>query len=290
MLSNILVATDASSASDHVIDCVKDLRRIGSRKAVLVHVINARDVGGLYATLQRLAVPKLEQQQQRLESAGFEVRLEIPLGFPDYEINRLARERECDLVVVGTHGESLVKEMLLGSTAFAVLQGVQNNILLIRLEIIEADSGKCCRSVCADFFKHILHPTDFSETAERAFQYLEHIVRETKGAVTLLHVQDRAKIDPHLKSRLEEFNRIDAERLERRKERLLALGASSVEVQIPYGSPTELILAQARCDHHSLVLMGTQGRGFMREIFLGSVSHNIARKAPLPVLFVPALR
>jgi nucleotide-binding universal stress UspA family protein len=290
MLTKILIATDASEASNHVIDCVKDLRRVGSHQAVLTHVINARDVGGLYATLKQLAVPRLEEQQRRLAAAGFEVTLEIPLGFPEYEINRIVREHGCSLIVVGSHGESLAKEMLLGSTAFEVLQNARTNILLIRLEIIEAAAGKCCRAVCADFFKHILHPTDFSDTSERAFQYLEHVVSQTKCAVTLLHVQDMAKIESHLKDRLEEFNRIDLERLERRKEHLLKAGAASVDIQIPYGSPTALILEQGRCEHYSLILMGTQGRGFIKEIFLGSVSHNVARHARLPVLFVPALR
>jgi nucleotide-binding universal stress UspA family protein len=36
--------------------------------------------------------------------------------------------------------------------------------------------------------------------------------------------------------------------------------------------------------------MGSQGRGFIHEVFLGSVANNIARLAPLPVIFVPAIR
>jgi nucleotide-binding universal stress UspA family protein len=36
--------------------------------------------------------------------------------------------------------------------------------------------------------------------------------------------------------------------------------------------------------------MGSQGHGFLREVFLGSTSHSIARLAPAPVLLIPALR
>jgi nucleotide-binding universal stress UspA family protein len=39
-----------------------------------------------------------------------------------------------------------------------------------------------------------------------------------------------------------------------------------------------------------LIVMGRQGRGPIPEIFLGSVSHNMVRHAPIPVLLVPALR
>lgn len=55
-------------------------------------------------------------------------------------------------------------------------------------------------------------------------------------------------------------------------------------------SPADLIPERARKSGCSLILMGTQGRGFLNELFLGSVSHNVARRVPLPVLFVPALR
>ena len=290
MLKNLLICTDTSEASDRMVECVKDLRRVGSRQALLTHVFDFRDVGGLYLQLKRLALPKLEAQQKILTEAGFETSIEFPLGYPAQEINRLAQERSSNMIVIGSHGESLAKEMVLGSTVSAVLQSARVIVLLVRMEVVEAEGGKCCRAVCANFFKHILHPTDFSDTAERAFQYLEHIVSQTKCAVTLLHVQDKAKIESHLKGRLEEFNRIDAERLERRKEHLLKAGAASVDIQIPYGSPTALILEQGRCEHYSLILMGTQGRGFVQELFLGSVSHNVARHARLPVLFVPAVR
>jgi nucleotide-binding universal stress UspA family protein len=89
---------------------------------------------------------------------------------------------------------------------------------------------------------------------------------------------------------LEEFNQIDSERLERMRQKLMQCGAASVEFEIPYGSPTALILNWARNGLFSLVMMGSQGRGFFEEVFLGSVSHSVARLAPLPVLFIPALR
>lgn len=290
MLSHILFATDASEPSDHVVDCISGLRRVGSHKVVLVHVLNVRDVGGLYERLKRLALPRLEQQKQRLEAAGFEARIEVPLGYPAYEINRVAGEHHCSLVVLGSHGESLLTEALLGSTAYAILHNIRIPTLLIRFEITEANGGRRCRALCEDMFGHVLHPTDFSDTAERAFRYLEHVVRHTHGRVTLMHVQDKARIDPHLQHKLAEFNRNDQSRLERRRDTLLKHGAAEVNIEIPYGSPTGCILERARQGDVSLILMGSQGRGFLSELFLGSVAHNVARHAPLPVLLIPAPR
>jgi nucleotide-binding universal stress UspA family protein len=39
-----------------------------------------------------------------------------------------------------------------------------------------------------------------------------------------------------------------------------------------------------------LVVMGSQGRGFVEELFLGSVSHNVARHSRAPVLLIPSRR
>ena len=141
-----------------------------------------------------------------------------------------------------------------------------------------------------DFTKHVLFPTDFSDNAEKAFEEVKQLAANGVHRVTLLHVQDKTKIDRHLKQRLEEFNRIDQERLERLRDELTRQGATSVDIEIPYGSPTQEILRLAAEDEDTLIVMGGQGRGFIREVFLGSVSHNVARYAAVPVLIVPPIR
>jgi nucleotide-binding universal stress UspA family protein len=287
MLSSIVVATDGSEASDLLMDCVAGLRKVGGERATAAHVFNIRDVGGLSASLRDSVLPKLEKQADILRRAGFQADVQTAVGFPSAEIFKLALRRSASLVVVGSHGASMAKDSLLGSTAHGMLQNTMIPILLVRMEIVEEDGGLRCRLICKDMFQHILFPTDFSEGADHALLYLEHIVRETKSRVTLLHVQDKAEIDEHLKHRLDEFNRIDRERLEGVKLRLEGCGASGVSIDIPYGSPTKIILDRARSNQFSLIVMGSQGRGFISELFLGSVANNVARLAPLPVLFVP---
>jgi nucleotide-binding universal stress UspA family protein len=59
--------------------------------------------------------PLLKEKGKQLEEMGFRTRLEIPLGDPALEINRVARETGASVIVAGTHGESLAKDILLGS-------------------------------------------------------------------------------------------------------------------------------------------------------------------------------
>lgn len=290
MLSSILVATDASEASDRIVECVRGLAQVGSRRAALVHVFHVRDVGGLYESLEREIRPRLEKQAAVLREAGFAVEIETPLGFPASELHRIARERGAQLIVAGSHGASLARDKVLGSTVSELLHQLQLPMLLIRIQMLEENGGARCRAACEELFRSILFPTDFSDNAEHAFLFLEHIAREARPRVTLLHVQDRSRIERHLKHRLEEFNQIDAERLAGMKVRLEQCGAAEAATEIAYGLPIEEILNRARSGDFSLIVMGAQGRGYFAEVFLGSVANQVARLAPLPVLFVPALR
>jgi nucleotide-binding universal stress UspA family protein len=53
------------------------------------------------------------------------------------------------------------------------------------------------------------------------------------------------------------------------------------------GHPIPVVLEAMRTLDCSLILMGTQGKGFISEIFLGSVAHNLTRQATCPVLLIP---
>ena len=53
------------------------------------------------------------------------------------------------------------------------------------------------------------------------------------------------------------------------------------------GHPIPAILQVLESQDISLIVMGTQGKGFIKEIFLGSVAHNVSRLATCPVLLIP---
>lgn len=288
MFQRIVVATDLSDASTAMLRCLGSLRGLGAQEAILVHVLPIRDIGGLALRLRELEWPVLEAQRRTLEEIGYRVRTEMPIGEPHYEINKFAEESGASLVVLGSHGAGIGRALLLGSVSAEVLHTATRPALVVRIQLLEENGGRRCAAVCQDLTAHLLVPTDFSDTAERTFAFVEHIVKEARSAVTLLHVQDRSRIEPHLLHRLEEFNATDRARLERMATRLTALGAKSVGIEIPYGFPAPTIIERAR--EHTLVVMGSQGRGFIRGEFLGSVAQKVLRRAPVAVLIVPPAR
>jgi nucleotide-binding universal stress UspA family protein len=106
--------------------------------------------------------------------------------------------------------------------------------------------------------------------------------------LTLLHVQDEARITKHLEHKLDEFNRIDTARLERLGLEFRQVHPEThVNLMLEYGNPKQLITQFIRNGDVSLAVMGSQGRGYISEFFLGSVSLRVARQADSNLLIIP---
>jgi nucleotide-binding universal stress UspA family protein len=52
----------------------------------------------------------------------------------------------------------------------------------------------------------------------------------------------------------------------------------------------DAIIQRSRSGQYSLIIMGSQGKGFNEALLQGSVACEVARHAAIPVLFIPAAR
>lgn len=62
----------------------------------------------------------------------------------------------------------------------------------------------------------------------------------------------------------------------------------SVSTVLSNGNVMPALLEQIKTGNHDLLIMGSRGRGAMRSVLLGSVSHYVLHHSPVPVLIVHA--
>ena len=284
MFRKMLVCTDLSPASDALIQCVGELKVLGMEEAILTHVIYVANTPGLEEMLAEEARPVLERQKKILEDQGIGVTVEMPFGLPVHTLNETAEKHDVSAILIGSHGKGILQTATLGSVSAKLIHETRRPVLLARIALLE--EGKC-EVVCRKMFARVLFPTDFSETAEKALDYLGKIALETKCPVTVMHVISEKDDDPAAAQRREEDARY---LLEAKKRRLETLGAAEVTVDLVHGKPAEEIIGRTRNGDFSIIVMGSQGKGFLREVFLGSVANEAARHAGVPVLLVPASR
>lgn len=119
-------------------------------------------------------------------------------------------------------------------------------------------------------FERILVTTDGSAEAEHAFAAMMPIVRADRPAVTVLHVLENATASFSPPARVAKA--------------CAALRANGVNAHLRLceGKPAEeIVRLSAEAD---LVVMSTHGRGGFKHLMLGSVTEDVIRLAPVPIL------
>jgi nucleotide-binding universal stress UspA family protein len=282
---------ESRSHSAEFATCISGLLDLGIKDCLVTQFLTYNEAVAASLTIADVELQQhVEGLRKQLQEAGFTAEAKTAFGISYRNAYKLAWENGCDLMVMESHYDTKAGEMLAGGIAASIIHHLALPTLLVRIDASDTRDGKCASGKPCDFTSHALYPTDFSEGADRAFVCLEKLASHGLRQVTILHVQEKARIYPHLMEKLNEFNNIDSERLKYLEDRLRKTGVTSVETRLAFGNPGVEILKAVRNMNPSLVVMGSQGRGFAGELFLGSVSHNLARLSPAPLLLIPPRR
>ncbi len=140
---SILVATDFSEVSGRALQYAVDFAAKVNAKLLLMHAyalpVYAVPIdGSLIATPEYAAALSDRQQAQldqcaaEVENRGGSVEKLLMLGAPYLEIVRVAKERNVDLIVVGTHGRTGLSHAIMGSVAERVIRLATCPVLCVR--------------------------------------------------------------------------------------------------------------------------------------------------------------
>ena len=131
MYCRILVPLDGSETAEKVLPFVKDEARCHNATIVLMRIIppfrsSVMMVPSLLeqATEQSMKITQeyLENTASELRSESFEVEIVIERGPPAQTIVDFAEESGCDLIIIGTHGETGALQWRFGGVAGKVVR------------------------------------------------------------------------------------------------------------------------------------------------------------------------
>lgn len=141
--TSILAAVDFAEAADSVIQRASDIARRNHAPLTLLHVVEYLppiDIAYEPAVSASWVMDEEEMRQQAQASLLklsdkhrlADARQVVVVGTPKREIGQYARDNNCDLVVLGSHGRHGIG-LLLGSTANGVLHDMPCDVLAVKI-------------------------------------------------------------------------------------------------------------------------------------------------------------
>ena len=141
-IRKILVPIDFSDSASNIIEWAAYLARESKSQLVLFHAyhlpVEFQQLEGAYlppdfwANVKSEAEASLARYETELRESGHSVESVVREGYAATAIVDEANELGADLIVIGTHGLSGLKHMLLGSVAERVVQKAPCPVLTVK--------------------------------------------------------------------------------------------------------------------------------------------------------------
>lgn len=282
MFKKILFPTDFSDYSLKTLEYVIGLKKVGVKEVILLHVAKAVEEYPVSLGIQEQMKKKLNEVSKTLTKEGFKVKNRVEMGSPSKETLRVADEESVSMIVAGSHGKGLAEEVLIGSVSERIAREATVPVLIVRYKVLSGFKGKRLETFSSQIFKKILYPTDFSFSSHRVFDFVRALQKAGMKEVVLTHVVDDRYLFPYRAKQAEKEAKI---RLGAIKQELEERGVKA-KIVVTLGAPLTEVLHLSEKEDVSMIALGSHGKGYLKEVFLGSVSENIVRQSRRPVLVV----
>ncbi len=294
IVTHILFATDFSPSSTPAFQYAMEWANAFDARLTLFHGISHQvgldlDTGIAQRYLdeqQKIARDHLDQLCGEARQHVAQTSTEMRAGLPSALICDVARERQCDLIITGTHGWTGFNRVIFGSVAERVIQRGPCPVLSIPDRSPEEKAKIHQLSLQP---KQIVLPVDFSDCSIEAYEYAVQLAKWLTAQITLVHAIEPLSysLDFTLTHPLQE--KMNREKIDHRLQELTSL-LQEQKISGHYeivGQPSaKAILDVSSARQADLVVMGTHARKALSRLILGSTTNKVLQQSPYPILTV----
>jgi nucleotide-binding universal stress UspA family protein len=153
--------------------------------------------------------------------------------------------------------------------------------------------------------KKILYATDLSKNSYYAFFYAVDMAKRFDARIVILHAVEPFRhmydesgigIEERVKKSKKQEQEMNIEEIKKRVQEVCKrteaqMGSACLnlvsKVLVPLGYPVEEILKAGEEEGCDAIVLGTHGKGFLRQTFLGSVAGSVLERSRKPVFIIP---
>jgi len=270
-MKKILVPTDFSENAAHALNYAIELAKKEHATLILLHVyhldpappyLDVRPPEQEIDTEEKRWLNKLKALQVKVDHAGHvKTELVARLDLAVDGIAAEAKEKEVDLIVMGTKGASGLKEVLMGSNTSRVIDRVSCPVIAV------PEQAK------AYPVKKIAYACDYRQLDLEAIQKLLEIARPFNAQVNVLHVYESD--EAIAKEEMERFVREVGNKINYSNLSFELLGGEDIEERL------EKYLASEATD---LLVLSTHQRGLLDRLFKKSITRKLVFHSKVPVM------
>ncbi|MFD2823987.1 universal stress protein [Lacinutrix iliipiscaria] len=181
------------------------------------------------------------------------------------EVNEVAKEHEADLIIMGSHGVSGLKEVLVGSNTEKVVRHSNIPVLVVKHNPILMD------------FENVVFACDFSEDAIKPYLNAGKMFEVLGAKMHLVYVNlpdNRFRSSTEIEKRVADFLKAADGNIDNMKN-VTYVNDYTIE---------QGVLNVSNILGADLIAVATHGRKGLAHFFEGSISEDIANHSTLPVM------
>lgn len=297
-LKAVLIAFDFSEASRKALHHALAAGRHYKAKFYLAHVVSALGYSIAGKQALDLAVEAAQRDAEKLERellkdgslAGLEHEFIVREGNIWEQLEEIIKQKQVDMVVVGTHGRGGLVKLVLGSVAEQIFRHADCPV-----DTVGAGSYEQSLAERTPVARSFLFPTDFSAASLHALPHAISFANHFGAKLVVLHVLPAIPIPegfhwsktgdlPEMREKARMASQHQFEELHFERARM----AVKPEFEVKFGTPGAQILLASNALKADLIILGLKRRTHVETAshMPWDTAYEIVRDAHCPVLTI----